>query len=178
MQAQSRRGFLQWLAAGVMMLAGKSSWAQQVKPGAQKMIAVPDPEPIPLNDPLRRTLLRTTKANYVKTLASSKLSPEDKLAVAAAKELSQVELEAVTAKLHGSKDLGSSTGFICGGGCDGGGGDTGVICGANCKGLLGKAAQVVDPAGLLKLNMKDLNTAAALKSLDKVVAIGKQAAVR
>lgn len=177
MQAQSRRGFLQWLAAGVMMLAGRPS-AQQIRPGAQKAIAVPDPEPIPLNDPLRRTLLRTTKADYVRTLASSKLSPEDKLAVAAAKELGQVELEAVTAKLHGSKDLGASTGMICGGGCGGGGGDTGVICGANCQGLLGKAAQVVDPAGLLKLNMKDLNKAAALRSLDKAVAIGKQAAAR
>jgi len=128
------------------------------------MIAVPDSEPIPLNDPLRRTLLRTTKANYVKTLASSKLSPEDKLAVAAAKELGQVELEAVTAKLHGRPDLGSSTGFICGGGCGDGGGDTGMLCGGNC--------------GNLKLNTKDLNKAVALKSLDKAVAIGKQTAVR
>ena len=178
MQEQNRRGFLRWLAASLAALTGGSAWARQIKPGAQKMIAVPDPEPIPLNDPLRRTLLRTTKANYVKTLVSSKLSPEDKLAVAAAKELGQVELETVAAKLRGSKDLGSSTGFICGGGCDGGGGDTGIICGANCKGLLGKAAQVVDPAGLLKLNMKDLNKAAALKSLEKAVAIGKQAAVR
>ena len=177
MQAQSRRGFLQWIAAGVMILAGKSS-ADQLKPGAQKMIAIPDPEPIPLNDPLRRTLLRTTKANYVKTLASSKLSPEDKLAVAAAKELGQIELEAVTAKLHGRPDLGSSTGFICGGGCGDGGGDTGMLCGGSCGNLVGKAQQVIDPQGLLKLNMKDLNKAAALKSLDKAVAIGKQTAVR
>jgi len=60
--------------------------------------------------------------------------------------------------------LGSSTGFICGGGCGDGGGDTGMLCGGNC--------------GNLKLNTKDLNKAVALKSLDKAVAIGKQTAVR
>jgi outer membrane lipoprotein SlyB len=170
MREQDRRGFLQWLTGGVLCLMPASLLAQQDQPGNLARRAVP------IDDDFSRVLKGTTKANHVQVLKASKLTQEQQLAIATVRELPPREVESVAAKLRGKGDLGSDKGGFCGAGCGGGGGDVGTICGAGCGTLVGKAQAVVDPQGLLKLNMKDLNRAAALDALDKAVALTKTTA--
>ena len=164
MQGQNRRGFLQWVVGGLLSLVPASLLGQQVPETAARRA-------VPIDDDFSRVLRQTKTGNHVEILKAAKLTREEKIAIAAAREMGAKDLQTAAAKIRTGRDSASGGGGYCGGGCDGSGG---AMCGLNCAGAIGKAQQVVDPQGLLKLNLRGIDRAAGLRALDRAIAAGKQ----
>jgi hypothetical protein len=123
-----------------------------------ELSAADAPKPLPARpltpaEPFQRTLSRATKTNLRQVLAGAPLSPEEKLAIVAVRELKRSEIEAVLARSgSGNQRIGSqSDGSDCGKGC---GKSCGSMCGEECPhGSNG----VFDRNGLLGIGIKNIN---------------------
>jgi hypothetical protein len=157
METQSRRRFIGLVAKalGVLSIVPGTFFKPRSVFGADpiptKPTRMPAPTPVPVGS-FQQTLESSTKTNLKQVLDGAPLIPEEKLAIAAVRELDRSEIEAILRKpVKGGTVVtagsGDGCGSDCGKGCGGG-------CGGKCSGM---TSGVIDPNGVLGIKMNGIN---------------------
>jgi hypothetical protein len=167
---QDRRSFFGWMLKGSIigtlgMIPGtffnrQAVFAADVSKGLKFRRARPLMRP----DSLESVYKRTSPRNYGDVLNAAKLPQEQKLAIAAVKEMDRSELRASLSRLGGG-DVAS--GGVCGMSC---GSDCGTACGISCSPAM-DAMGVVDRPGNLGIDTRSIDKGrfkAAVQKLLKV----------
>ena len=160
METPSRRRFIGLVAKALGVLSivpgtffkPRSGFgADPIQKGATALTPKPAPTPMPVT-PFQVTLERSTKANLKQVVGGAPLTPEEKLAIVAVRELNRSEIEAVllnpgkgNTRSEGGK--GSDCGIGCGGGC-------GSMCGESCP---NSSNGVFDQKGILGIGINRIN---------------------
>lgn len=122
------------------------------------------------NDSLESVLKRVTKSNLYRELNAAKLSPEEKVAVAAVTEIPRDKLKETITRVKSGKDsICAAGGFGCGNGC---GGECGCLCGLDCS-MPTKIIDIVDQKGSLKIKTNAITQSRLLTTLEKALELIK-----
>jgi hypothetical protein len=121
-------------------------------------------------DSLESVLKRVTKSNLYRELNVAKLSQEEKVAIAAVKEIPRDTLkETITRVQSGKESICANGGFGCGNGC---GGECGCLCGLDCS-MPTKIIDIVDQKGDLKIKTNTIDKSRLLNTLEKALELIK-----
>lgn len=164
MEKPGRRDFLSHAFKGTIIgLLGffsGSIFHRKTAFSAAKMMGLDD-------DSLESVLKRVTKDNLYSELNAADLSPEEKLAIAAVKEVSNRDLSRLldTWKVEEGESTAMGSGNTCGDGC---GGSCGNVCGHGCSPPIDGFA-VVDQKGKLNIDMQNLDKSRFKNFLKKAI---------
>lgn len=159
METQSRRRFIGLVAKalGVLSIVPGTFFkprsvfgADPIPKGATKPTPMPTPMPV---TPFQQTLEKSNKTNLKQVLDRAPLIPEEKLAIAAVRELDRSEIEAIL-----RKPVKGGTANPIGASGDGCGSDCGKSCGGGCGGKCNVTTSgVIDRNGVLGIKMNGIN---------------------
>jgi len=193
MEHNPRRQFLTGMlrGLGVTLLAsvpGTFFYARKAWSQVQRVTTAP--RTVSTVTTIKSAIAKTTPRNVIQVLKTSRLVPEDKLAVLAVRQLSAGEVKQSLDKFNKlfnptekgagtdcgigcGSDCGESCGSDCGSGCgftcDGSKiSSHGVFCGSGCHVQPG-AIGVIDVAGKLGINFRQLNVDAFRQSMTQVM---------
>ena len=176
METQSRRRFIGLVAKalGVLSIVPGTFFKPKIGFGAD--IIVPDypkakgatkPTPAPTQvTPFQQTLEKATKTNLKQVVGGAPLTPEEKFAIAAVRELDRSQVETLLLKPgKGGPTTSQTEGGMCGDNC---GSFCGNTCGSDCP--QGKNG-VIDRNGMLGIRIKGTNRGVFQANVRKALAM-------